>query len=147
MINQDSPWKLPPSPQSSPKESNASQWKSSTSAGTEIWENAVRHKTKGPAPSPAASTPSAQPWGHHTPSTHIGGTWGEDEDPSNHWTGVPQVNNNTNNWGGNNSGNNSSSNSMQWNNSNSENRQKVNQSSNWYDSGKYHNIEGDLLIS
>ena len=128
MINQDSPWNLPPSPQSSPKESSASVWRSNTSAsGTEIWENAVRHKTKGINPSPVAST-SAQPWGHHTPSTHIGGTWGEDEDPNNHWTGVPQANNNANN-----ANNWSASNS--WNNANE--KQRANQSSSWdNDNGK-----------
>ncbi|CAG2103083.1 unnamed protein product [Medioppia subpectinata] len=94
VINQDSPWKLPPSPQSSPREvsSSASQWKSSTSSGTEIWENTVRHKTKGPTPTPTAQSSSGQSWGPHTPSTHIGGTWGEDEDNTNHWTGVPQHN-------------------------------------------------------
>ncbi|RWS10840.1 trinucleotide repeat-containing gene 6A protein-like isoform X1 [Dinothrombium tinctorium] len=98
VINQDKAWDLPPSPQSSPKESN-SVWKSNTTTGTEIWENTVRHKAKGVTPT---STSSSQPWGH-TPSTHIGGTWGEDEDASNVWTGVPSSNgpsnNHNSNWG------------------------------------------------
>ena len=145
VINQDSPWKLPPSPQSSPKEcGSASQWKSSTSSGTEIWENTVRHKSKGPTPTPGTLSAGQPSWGHHTPSTHIGGTWGEEEDPSNHWTGVPNANN-TNNWSGNvtnntnngnnnnmnNNNNNNSNNNMQWNQSsdnknNSENNSRHN---------------------
>ena len=128
MINQDSPWKLPPSPQSSPKEcGSASQWKSSTSSGTEIWENTVRHKSKGPTPTPANMS-SGQPWGHHTPSTHIGGTWGEEEDPSNHWTGVPHVNN-ANNWSGNVSNNNNNTNNGNNNNNNNPNNMQWNQTS------------------
>ena len=91
MINQDSPWNLPPSPQSSPKDT--STWRCPVNSGTEIWENAVRQK-KGSVGSSATSLtsvtlPSAQPW-DQTPTTHIGGTWGEEEDSSNHWTGVPQ---------------------------------------------------------
>ncbi|XP_053214849.1 protein Gawky-like isoform X2 [Panonychus citri] len=79
--------------------------------GTEIWEYTVRNKTKAliSAASATSSASSAnvanaaatsssstvstnqkvsQPWGHNSAS-HIGGTWGEEEDSSNVWTGVP----------------------------------------------------------
>lgn len=45
MINQDSPWNMPPSPQSSsPKDT--SQWRCPVNSGTEIWE-AVKKEKKG----------------------------------------------------------------------------------------------------
>lgn len=40
---------------------------------------------------PSNSTCSPHSW-NHTPSTHIGGTWGEEEDASIVWTGVPLTN-------------------------------------------------------
>lgn len=85
-INQDTAWEVPSSPHLSPKE--GSTWTNSTSTGTEIWENNVRHHVK----SAAAKPPSQmrEPWGH-TPSTHLGGTWGEEEDTTSVWTGVPQI--------------------------------------------------------
>ena len=46
--------------------------------------------------------PSAQPW--QAPTTHIGGTWGEEEDVTNHWTGVPQPSSSLNSVGGGNVG-------------------------------------------
>ncbi|GIY55934.1 protein Gawky [Caerostris extrusa] len=93
-INQDTAWEVPSSPHLSPKE--GSTW-TSTSSGTEIWENNVRHHIK----SSTAKPPSQmrEPWGH-TPSTHIGGTWGEEEDTTNLWTGNNTINPNINpNWG------------------------------------------------
>ncbi|XP_054719773.1 protein Gawky-like [Uloborus diversus] len=92
-INQDTSWDVPSSPHCSPKE--GSTWTSSTSTGTEIWENNIRHHIK--SSSAKAPTQMREPWGH-TPSTHIGGTWGEEEDTTNLWTGVPQASGAT--WGG-----------------------------------------------
>lgn len=101
MINQDKAWDLPPSPQSSPNESSLCG-KNSSTTGTEIWENAVRQNTKGTISSSTnKSQQPSQPWGH-TPTTHIGGTWGEEEDVSNVWTGVPSSNTSLNT--GNNNG-------------------------------------------
>ncbi|CAL1294287.1 unnamed protein product [Larinioides sclopetarius] len=91
-INQDTAWEVPSSPHLSPKE--GSTW-TSTSTGTEIWENNVRHHVK--SSNNKAPTQMREPWGH-TPSTHIGGTWGEEEDTTNLWTGVPQASGAT--WGG-----------------------------------------------
>lgn len=78
-------------------------WKPAVNNGTELWEANLRNGGQ-PPPQPQQKTP----WGH-TPSTNIGGTWGEDDesaDSSNVWTGVPnnqqQWGNNTSNtmWGG-----------------------------------------------
>lgn len=78
-------------------------WKPAVNNGTELWEANLRNGGQ-PPPQPQQKTP----WGH-TPSTNIGGTWGEDDDAadsSNVWTGVPnnqqQWGNNTSNtmWGG-----------------------------------------------
>lgn len=105
MINQDSPWNLPSSSHassSSPKvHQETSTWRCPVNSGTEIWESSIRQK-KGSLGGPGGLLSSAsvgmgvggnpvQPWGQ-TPTTNIGGTWGEDEgiDTSNHWTGVPQ---------------------------------------------------------
>ncbi|XP_054155070.1 protein Gawky-like [Oppia nitens] len=155
VINQDSPWKLPPSPQSSPKECNSgSQWKSSTK-GTEIWENTVRRK--GPTPTPTSMSSSSSSWGHHThthtPSTHIGGTWGEEEDSSNHWTGVPQVNNNNNNPNNNNNNINPNNNNINPNNNNinpnnnnnniNNNNNPNNNANNWTNNGSNNSNNGN----
>ena len=104
VINQEKAWDLPPSLQSSPNE-NSSLWSTGSITGTEIWEYTVRNKTKAlisvasaasssssAAPIAATSTVStnqkvSQQWGHNSAS-HIGGTWGEEEDSSNVWTGV-----------------------------------------------------------
>ncbi len=104
MINQEKAWDLPPSLQSSPNESS-SLWSTGSITGTEIWEYTVRNKTKAlisvasaasssSSAAPIAATPTvstnqkvSQQWGHNSAS-HIGGTWGEEEDSSNVWTGV-----------------------------------------------------------
>lgn len=54
-------------------------------SGTDLWEANLRNGGQ-PPPSQAQKTP----WGH-TPTTNIGGTWGEDDDAdsSSMWTGVP----------------------------------------------------------
>ncbi|XP_015782520.1 protein Gawky isoform X2 [Tetranychus urticae] len=105
VINQEKAWDLPPSLQSSPNESS-SLWSTGSITGTEIWEYTVRNKTKAlisvasaasssSSAAPIAATPTvstnqkvSQQWGHNSAS-HIGGTWGEEEDSSNVWTGVP----------------------------------------------------------
>ncbi|EEC10947.1 conserved hypothetical protein [Ixodes scapularis] len=115
VINQESAWDTPPSPQPGTKEPppvapcppgvvpGAPQWKANT--GTEIWESSVRSSRGGPKQPPPAPTSqgqqaATQPWGPHTPTSHIGGTWGEDdESPANNnnngngnmWTGVPRT--------------------------------------------------------
>ncbi|XP_076337193.1 protein Gawky-like isoform X3 [Tachypleus tridentatus] len=83
-VNQDSNWDFPLSPQPSPKEGNNSVWRAPVNNGTEIWETNIRNRNKGAGVQNANSGPS-EPWGH-TPSTHIGGTWGEEEDTTHTWT-------------------------------------------------------------
>ncbi|XP_022257439.1 protein Gawky-like isoform X2 [Limulus polyphemus] len=95
-INQDTLWDVPLSPHSNSKEGNSFVWKAPANNGTEIWENNIRHRNKGSNVN-APSRNNSQPWGH-TPSTNIGGTWGEEEDNTNMWTGVPQPEGN--NWSG-----------------------------------------------
>lgn len=54
--------------------------------GTDLWEANLRNGGQ-PPPQPASKTP----WGH-TPTTNIGGTWGEDDDAgdsANVWNGPP----------------------------------------------------------
>lgn len=102
-VNQDTNWDIPssPEPQIKMDGSGAPQWKPTVNNGTDLWEVNLRNGGQ-PPPQPAQKTP----WGH-TPSTNIGGTWGEDDDvtdSSNVWTGVP---NNQQQWGGGNGGGNS----------------------------------------
>lgn len=104
-INQDTMWDVPVSPHSNSKECNSFLWKVPANNGTEIWENNIRHRNKGGNVN-VPSRSNSQPWGR-TPSTNIGGTWGEEEDNTNIWTGVPQpernnwsvTENGTNMWG------------------------------------------------
>ncbi|XP_050301424.1 protein Gawky isoform X2 [Anthonomus grandis grandis] len=103
-VNQDSQWDIPASPEPPMKMdgSGPPPWKPAVNNGTELWEANLRNGGQ-PPPQPQQKTP----WGH-TPSTNIGGTWGEDDDAaesSNVWTGVPNNqqqgwNNNSNTmWG------------------------------------------------
>lgn len=73
-------------------------WKPPVNNGTDLWEANLRNGGQ-PPPQQQAKTP----WGH-TPSTNIGGTWGEDDDSadsSNMWTGAPGANQpNTAQWPG-----------------------------------------------
>lgn len=95
VINQESPWNLPPSPQSSPKET--STWRCPINSGTEIWESSVRQK-KGSIDGSSAtsnanmgtSSSTQQPWNQMS-MAHIGGNWGDEDDSANHWTGVPHT--------------------------------------------------------
>ena len=81
VIDQARVWDLPPSPQSS-----GLVW---SATGTEIWKNNNNNNNNNNSDKTKGST---NQWGH-TPSTHIGGTWGEEEDSANLWTGVPSSNN------------------------------------------------------
>lgn len=61
-------------------------WKPPVNNGTDLWEANLRNGGQPPPQQQAKA-----PWGH-TPSTNIGGTWGEDDDSadsSNMWTGAP----------------------------------------------------------
>lgn len=82
-VNQDTNWEVPGSPDL--KDSTA--WKPCTANnGCELWEHNLRNGGAPPAP-PVQKTP----WGH-TPTTNLGGTWGEDDDAAesaNVWTGTP----------------------------------------------------------
>ncbi|XP_019771364.1 protein Gawky isoform X3 [Dendroctonus ponderosae] len=98
-VNQDTQWDIPASPEPTMKIDGTGPppWKPAINNGTELWEANLRNGGQ-PPPQPQQKTP----WGH-TPSTNIGGTWGEDDDTadsSNVWTGVP---NNQQQWGNNNS--------------------------------------------
>lgn len=93
-MNQDTGWDIPGSPEPGMKEGG---WKTNVNNGTELWEANLRNGGQ-PPPQPAAKTP----WGH-TPSTNIGGTWGEDDDTTdntNMWQGVPNNNQSNPQWGG-----------------------------------------------
>ncbi|XP_045477567.1 protein Gawky isoform X3 [Harmonia axyridis] len=98
-VNQDTNWDIPGSPEPPNKIDGSGNlpWKPSVNNGTELWEANLRNGGQ-PPPQPQQKAP----WGH-TPSSNIGGTWGEDDetDSSNVWTGVP----NQQQWGGNNSAN------------------------------------------
>ncbi|XP_014233641.1 protein Gawky isoform X4 [Trichogramma pretiosum] len=83
-VNQDTNWDVPGTPEPAIKSDNP-MWKTTVNNGTDLWEANLRNG--GQPPPQQAKTP----WGH-TPSTNIGGTWGEDDDTadtSNMWTGTP----------------------------------------------------------
>ena len=82
-VNQDTNWDVPPT---SP---DPNSWKQPVPNGTDLWEANLRNGGQPPPPQQAKT-----PWGH-TPSSNIGGTWGEDDDTSdssNMWTGAPAPN-------------------------------------------------------
>ncbi|VVD04511.1 unnamed protein product [Leptidea sinapis] len=94
-VNQDTNWEVPGSPEPGSKVEPAAAgppaWKPNLNngafLGTDLWEANLRNGGQ-PPPQPASKTP----WGH-TPTTNIGGTWGEDDDAAdsaNVWTGPPQ---------------------------------------------------------
>ncbi|XP_050029860.2 protein Gawky isoform X2 [Dermacentor andersoni] len=97
-INQETPWDVPMSPGTKEPPTGA-PWRAPVNNGTEVWENNMRSARAGgnkqPNPPQSAQGSSQcsqqQPWGSHTPTSHIGGTWGEEDEPppSNMWTGVP----------------------------------------------------------
>lgn len=101
-VNQDTNWDVPGSPdpttgstsvikadgsgQAIPGSNNANStgWKQNINNGTELWEANLRNGGQ-----PASAAIQKTPWGH-TPSTNLGGTWGEDDEgveATNVWTG------------------------------------------------------------
>ncbi|KAM3964506.1 LOW QUALITY PROTEIN: trinucleotide repeat containing adaptor protein gawky [Aphomia sociella] len=93
-VNQDTNWDVPGSPEPGskiePTAGGPPAWKPNVNngafLGTDLWEANLRNGGQ-PPPQPASKTP----WGH-TPTTNIGGTWGEDDDNAdsgNVWTGPP----------------------------------------------------------
>lgn len=116
-VNQDTNWDVPGSPEPGPRDpasgTGATQWKShNINNGTELWEANLRNGGQ-PPPQPVQKTP----W-NHTPTSNIGGTWGEDEDENSENTNVWAANQNTqqapswNQGGGNTSGAASNNNAM-----------------------------------
>ncbi|XP_055689927.1 protein Gawky isoform X3 [Lutzomyia longipalpis] len=104
-VNQDTQWDVPNSPEpGAPKAEAVPQanptppvWKASVNNGTDLWEANLRNGGQ-PPPQPVAKTP----WGH-TPSSNLGGTWGEDDDAAeggNVWTGAPAAAAAAPQWGG-----------------------------------------------
>ncbi|XP_011298524.1 protein Gawky isoform X2 [Fopius arisanus] len=85
-VNQDTNWDVPASPEPTVNKDGVPMWKPPVNNGTDLWEANLRNGGQPPPPQQAKT-----PWGH-TPSTNIGGTWGEDDeaaDSSNMWTGAP----------------------------------------------------------
>lgn len=96
-VNQDSIWDVPSSPEPAgvAKEGGnnnataAIPWKPNVNNGTDLWEANLRNGGQ-----PPPQTTQKTPWGH-TPTTNIGGTWGEDDDvgeSSNVWSGSSSTN-------------------------------------------------------
>ena len=93
-VNQDSVWDVPSSPEPVAAKDGATgasasiQWKPNVNNGTDLWEANLRN---GGQPPPQVAQKA--PWGH-TPTTNIGGTWGEDDDgeSSNVWSGSSATN-------------------------------------------------------
>ncbi|EDW83596.2 uncharacterized protein Dwil_GK13697, isoform C [Drosophila willistoni] len=85
-VNQDTNWEVPSSPEPANKDpSGPPMWKPSINNGTDLWESNLRN---GGQPTAQQQVPKPS-WGH-TPSSNLGGTWGEDDDgadSSNVWTG------------------------------------------------------------
>ncbi|KAL1116327.1 hypothetical protein AAG570_005822 [Ranatra chinensis] len=90
-VNQDSNWDIPGSPEPGAKDNSNSapvpMWKPTVNNGTDLWEANLRN---GGIPPPSTQQAPKTAWGH-TPSSNIGGMWGEDDDAdtTNVWTGVP----------------------------------------------------------
>ncbi|SPP88999.1 blast:Protein Gawky [Drosophila guanche] len=84
-VNQDTNWEVPSSPEPTNKDASAPpMWKPSVNNGTDLWESNLRNG--GQPPAQQIPKPS---WGH-TPSSNLGGTWGEDDDGADTgsvWTG------------------------------------------------------------
>ncbi|KAH8376030.1 hypothetical protein KR093_005602 [Drosophila rubida] len=85
-VNQDTNWEVPSSPEPTNKDQSGGPpiWKPNINNGTDLWESNLRNG--GQPPAQQVPKPS---WGH-TPSSNLGGTWGEDDDgadTSSVWTG------------------------------------------------------------
>lgn len=94
-VNQDTNWDVPGSPEPGPRgetgaAAGVSHWKShNINNGTELWEANLRNGGQ-PPPQPVQKTP----W-NHTPTTNIGGTWGEEDEDATESTSVWATNQNT----------------------------------------------------
>lgn len=95
-VNQDTNWDVPGSPEPGPRgepgtpSAGVSHWKShNINNGTELWEANLRNGGQ-PPPQPVQKTP----W-NHTPTTNIGGTWGEEDEDNSESTNVWTSNQNT----------------------------------------------------
>ncbi|KAH8309909.1 hypothetical protein KR059_003557 [Drosophila kikkawai] len=85
-VNQDTNWEVPSSPEPTNKDATGGppMWKPSINNGTDLWESNLRNGGQ-----PTAQQVPKPSWGH-TPSSNLGGTWGEDDDgadSSSVWTG------------------------------------------------------------
>ncbi|XP_017062674.1 protein Gawky [Drosophila eugracilis] len=84
-VNQDTNWEVPSSPEPTNKDAaGPPMWKPSINNGTDLWESNLRNGGQ-----PTAQQVQKPSWGH-TPSSNLGGTWGEDDDgtdSSSVWTG------------------------------------------------------------
>ncbi|XP_020716288.1 protein Gawky isoform X2 [Ceratitis capitata] len=85
-VNQDTNWEVPSSPEPTNKDPTGgpTMWKPTINNGTDLWELNLRNGGQ-----PPTQAVQKTPWGH-TPSSNLGGTWGEDDDgPENSsvWTG------------------------------------------------------------
>ncbi|KAH8256375.1 hypothetical protein KR032_005303 [Drosophila birchii] len=85
-VNQDTNWEVPSSPEPTNKDASGGppMWKPSINNGTDLWESNLRNGGQ-----PTAQQVPKPSWGH-TPSSNLGGTWGEDDDgadSSSVWTG------------------------------------------------------------
>ncbi|KAL3216076.1 hypothetical protein MRX96_033249 [Rhipicephalus microplus] len=82
-VNQESPWDVPISP-GTKEPPTGPPWRATVNNGTEIWESNLRSARAGgnkqPNPPQAAQGSNQcsqqQPWGSHTPTSHIGGNLG-----------------------------------------------------------------------
>lgn len=74
-VNQDTNWEVPSSPEPTNKDATGPPlWKPNINNGTDLWESNLRNGGQ-----PTAQQVSKPSWGH-TPSSNLGGTWGEDDD-------------------------------------------------------------------
>ncbi|KAH8272446.1 hypothetical protein KR044_002972 [Drosophila immigrans] len=85
-VNQDTNWEVPSSPEPTNKDQSGGPpiWKPNINNGTDLWESNLRNGGQ-----PTAQQVPKPSWGH-TPSSNLGGTWGEDDDgadTSSVWTG------------------------------------------------------------
>ncbi|XP_017051370.1 protein Gawky isoform X2 [Drosophila ficusphila] len=84
-VNQDTNWEVPSSPEPTNKDgAGPPMWKPSINNGTDLWESNLRNGGQ-----PTTQQVPKPSWGH-TPSSNLGGTWGEDDDgadSSSVWTG------------------------------------------------------------
>lgn len=84
-VNQDTNWEVPSSPEPANKDaSGPPMWKPNINNGTDLWESNLRNGGQ-----PTTQQVPKPSWGH-TPSSNLGGTWGEDDDGADStsvWTG------------------------------------------------------------